>query len=66
MAFFDMVWRRELLAMGRAGVASTSRRAAVNALTLAPTFVTDLRRVTRWLALRELERRDEEPVREWD
>lgn len=66
IAFLDIVCRRELFAMGRAGVASPSRRAAARAVTLAPTLVTDLRRVTRWLALREPESREDEEVREWD
>jgi hypothetical protein len=47
MALLDMVCRRELFAMGKAGVASPSRSAAARAVTLAPTLVTDLRRVTR-------------------
>lgn len=65
MAVLDMVCRRELLAIGRAGVVSPSRSAAVNVVTLAPTLVTDLRRVTRWVLLREVESKEEELLREW-
>lgn len=64
MACLDMVCRRELLAIGRAGVASPSRRATVSAATLAPTLVTDLRRVTRWVLLRDVESSEDELWRE--
>jgi hypothetical protein len=64
--FLDMVWRRALLVMGRAGVFSLSRSAAVRAVTFVPTLVTDFRRVIRWCAFSEPESKDDEELREWD
>ena len=65
-ALLDMVFRRPPWAMGMAAECSLSRRAAAIAATLDPGLVTDLRRVMRWLALREPVRSEWELVRVWD
>lgn len=49
-----MCRRDEGPVMGRAEDLSLSLRTAARALTLAAGLVTDFRRVTRWLGLREL------------
>ncbi len=65
--FLDMVFRRELTAIG-SGVAMSpdSWRAAATAATLAIVFVMLLRRVMRWAPLRALPRSECELFREWD
>jgi len=64
----DVVLRRAALAMGMAAVCSPPATAAVRAAKLGPLLVvTDLRRVTRWLALRAPVRSEceRERVRAW-
>lgn len=61
----DMVLRRAALTMGRAADRSLSRRAAAMAATLVLGLVTDLRRVTRWFALRAPVSSEWELVRAW-
>lgn len=65
-ALFDAVLRRELTAMGVTLSPPTSLIAAAMAAAFAAVFVMDLRRVTRWLALRAPPRMECELVRECD
>lgn len=65
-ALLDMVLRRAPLAMGKAAERSPSRRTAARAATLVLGLVTDLRRVTRWFALRAPVSSEWELVRAWD
>jgi hypothetical protein len=67
LPYFDIVLRREPTAMGR-GIAMSpaSVRAAATAATLADGLVMLFRRVTRWLALRELDSTECELFRECD
>jgi hypothetical protein len=65
-AALEMVFRRPPFKIGIALMFSPLATAAVRAATLGPGFVTDLRRVTRWFALSEEERREWELFRAWD
>lgn len=65
-ALFEAVFLRELTAMGVTLSPPTSLIAAAMAAAFAAVFVIDLRRVTRWLALRAPLRMEWELVREWD
>lgn len=65
--FLDMVFRRELPAMGSAmALSPASVRAAVTAATLVPELVMLLRRVTRWVPLRDPAATECELARECD
>lgn len=63
----DIVFRRDPRAMGRGiALSPASLSAAATAATLVTVLFMLLRRVTRWLALSELDSTEWELVREWD